>query len=130
MFYDRFIELCTKKGVSPSTAAKEIGLSNSIITYWKRGATPKADTVQKIANYFSVSVDSLLGLKELRNMMDFFEKTIIANAENETSDNTHSHDETQILSSFHLLNELGRKKAIERVEELAEIPKYQASQKE
>lgn len=85
MFYDRFSDLCQKKGISPSTAAKENGLSNSIITYWKRGATPKYDTVQKLALYFGVSIDYLLGNDEIKKVMNFFEDTIVANAERSKS---------------------------------------------
>lgn len=60
MFYDRFVKLCETKGMSPAAVAKEIGLSNSSTTTWKRGSVPKGDTLQKIADYFSVPVDYLL----------------------------------------------------------------------
>ena len=62
MFYDLFCELCKKKGVSPTKATVEIGLSRTIGTKWKTtGATPQGDTLSKIAAYFDVSVDYLLG---------------------------------------------------------------------
>ena len=62
MFFDIFCELCAKKGISPNKAAGEIGLSNSITTKWKKtGATPGGDTLHKIAAYFGVSTDYLLG---------------------------------------------------------------------
>lgn len=62
MFFDVFHDLCKKKGVSCKRAAEEIGLSNSITTKWKKtGATPSGDTLAKIATYFGVSIDSLLG---------------------------------------------------------------------
>lgn len=64
MFYERFIELCEKNGVAPSVVAKEIGLSNSATTYWKRGAMPKAETLQRIADYFGVSIAWMLGHDE------------------------------------------------------------------
>lgn len=65
MFYDLYKELCQKKGVSCSRAAKEIGLSNSTVTKWKNtGAVPSGDTLSKVAGYFNVSVNSLLGEKE------------------------------------------------------------------
>ena len=56
MFYERFIELCEARGVTPSVVAKEIGLSNSAVTYWKRGSIPNAKTVQKVSDYFCVPV--------------------------------------------------------------------------
>lgn len=62
MFYDRFRELCDRKGVSCNKAALEIGLSNATPTKWKKtGATPVGETLDKIAKYFGVSTDYLLG---------------------------------------------------------------------
>ena len=62
MFYDRFKELCDKRGISCNRAALEMGLSNATPTAWKkRGLTPKADTLAIIANYFGVTTDYLLG---------------------------------------------------------------------
>ena len=62
MFYDAFKLLCEKKGVSPKRAVTEMGLSNSLATKWKNtGAIPKGETLAKIADYFGVSVEYLLG---------------------------------------------------------------------
>lgn len=62
MFFDIFYELCKRKGVSCKKAAEEIGLSNSITTKWKKtGATPSGETLDKVAAYFGVSTDYLLG---------------------------------------------------------------------
>lgn len=65
MFFDIFDALCKKKGVSCKKAAEDVGLSNSITTKWKKtGATPGGDTLHKIATYFGVSTDYLLGKEE------------------------------------------------------------------
>ena len=65
MFYDVFKRLCDEKGVSCNRAATEIGLSNATATKWKKtGATPSGDTLSKIAVYFDVSIDVLLGNEE------------------------------------------------------------------
>lgn len=62
MFYDVYCELCKKRGVTPTRAALEIGLSKSTPTAWKnKGITPQASQLQKIADYFDVSADYLLG---------------------------------------------------------------------
>lgn len=62
MFYDLFCALCQKKKVSPTRATVEMGLSRTIGTKWKTtGATPHGETLSKIADYFDVSVDYLLG---------------------------------------------------------------------
>lgn len=62
MFYDLFCDLCKQRGVSVTKATIDIGLSRTIGTKWKRtGATPNGETLQKIADYFGVSTDYLLG---------------------------------------------------------------------
>lgn len=67
MFFDVFKALCDKKGVSPKRATEEIGLSNSITTKWKKtGATPKGETLSKIADYFGVTTDYLLTGEETK----------------------------------------------------------------
>lgn len=67
MFYDLFCILCKQKGVSPTRAALDIGLSKSTPTTWKKkGTTPQAAQLQKIADYFDVTVGYLLG-KETKN---------------------------------------------------------------
>lgn len=73
MFFDIFSELCAKKGVSCKRAAEDIGLSNSITTKWKKtGATPSGKTLNKIANYFGVSISELLGKEEKEKSPDEF----------------------------------------------------------
>lgn len=65
MFYDLFHELCVRKGVTPSKACLEIGLSRALAAKWKNTkATPSADTMSKISDYFGVSTDYLLGKEE------------------------------------------------------------------
>lgn len=65
MFYDVFKRLCDEKGISCNRAATEMGLSNATATKWKKTrATPSGDTLSKIAVYFDVSIDDLLGNEE------------------------------------------------------------------
>lgn len=69
MFFDIFKSLCEKKGVSPKRATEDIGLSNSITTKWKKtGATPKGETLQKLADYFGVTTDYLLTGEETKKV--------------------------------------------------------------
>ena len=57
MFYDRFIELCDQKGVSPSRAALEAGISKSLVTKWKQNQSkePSPEVIRKLAEYFGIS---------------------------------------------------------------------------
>ena len=64
MFYDIFLQLCDEKGTKPTPVAEAIGVHRSTATKWKKGAIPSGDTLQKLAEYFNVSVDYLLGNEE------------------------------------------------------------------
>lgn len=67
MFYDLFKTLCDEKGVSASRACLDMGLSRSIAAKWKNTKTnPSAEVLPKIADYFGVSVDYLLGKEETK----------------------------------------------------------------
>ena len=62
MFFDVYKQLCEAHGLKPGTVAKILGIPTSLVTKWKQtGATPRADTLNKIADYFNVSIDYLTG---------------------------------------------------------------------
>ena len=56
VFYDKLLELCVERGISPSRAAEDVGMTGAHVTRWKRGSVPIDTTVQKFANYFNVPV--------------------------------------------------------------------------
>lgn len=61
-FIDIFISLCNEKGKSPNAIMHELGFSNSTYTQWKKASNPpKEASLQKIAQYFGVTVDYLMG---------------------------------------------------------------------
>lgn len=62
--YEIFLELCRRKGVSPSRVAKDIGAAASTFSDWKRGSTPRPNRIKDIADYFGVSVEYLMTGKE------------------------------------------------------------------
>lgn len=62
MFYDVFAGLCEKHGIKPSKAAEKCGINKSNVSNWKNnGYVPRGDALNKIADYFNVSADYLLG---------------------------------------------------------------------
>lgn len=64
-FYDIFIKLCNEKGVKPSPMLESIGIQKTAATNWKkRRSKPTDANLQKIANYFNVSVEYLKGEQE------------------------------------------------------------------
>lgn len=83
-FYEIYRLLCQKVGKSDNAVAAEIGLSNSTVTTWKQGALPRRPTLKRVADYFNVSTDYLMGstidaqidvteskLRNLRAALDF-----------------------------------------------------------
>lgn len=130
MFYDNFIALCKEKGVAPSAVAEEVGLNKSTVSYWKNGSQPKVDTIFKIADYFGVPAYRLMWadeepikftipIQELQESIGRPLEAAVAVMANDRAE--------KILSAFDQLNDAGQAKAVERVEELTEIPKYQKS---
>lgn len=60
MFYDNFARLCADAGKTPTAVAKDLGFSNAAASHWKNGKSPTAKSLQKIADYFNVTVNDLL----------------------------------------------------------------------
>ena len=64
--YDRINALCEQQGIRPGRLCDELGLSRGLMTDLKMGRkkSVNAQTAQKIANHFGVSVGYLLGEAE------------------------------------------------------------------
>lgn len=67
MFFYNYVDLCNKKHISPSAAAEEMGFKRSVVTRWSQGTQPRQATLQKIADYFGVSVAELTIENEQNN---------------------------------------------------------------
>lgn len=63
MFFTRYENLCKSKKRTTTGVAAELGIAKSTVAYWRANNTviPKQDVLLKIADYFNVSVDYLLG---------------------------------------------------------------------
>lgn len=66
---DRIRNLVNQKGMSLPQLEVELGLGNGTISRW-RTSSPNTDKLQKIADYFSVSMDYLLGRDLALNKRD------------------------------------------------------------
>ena len=72
IFYKRVRELCEERNMTINELVRNLNLSSGSPTAWKNGTEPRFSTVRKIADYFHVSADYLLG-----NVSDpFFELNI------------------------------------------------------
>ena len=61
--FDRIKSLADKQGISVTKVALDLGFSENLFYQWKK-SYPKSDRLEKVADYFNVSVDYLLGREE------------------------------------------------------------------
>lgn len=61
MFWETFETLCFQLDKTPNAVCKDLGFSSATATHWKHGKIPGATSLEKIALYFDVSIDYLLG---------------------------------------------------------------------
>lgn len=61
--YENILSLCKERGITGGRMCTELGLSKSLMTDLKSGRKKSihAETAKKIAEYFGVSVDRVLG---------------------------------------------------------------------
>ena len=64
MFWDNFVNQCEKIEKSPTVVVEELGFKRSAVTSWKNGALPQVKNRKKIADYFGITVDELMGTKK------------------------------------------------------------------
>lgn len=57
-------KLCVKNNINLSRLEKNVGLSQGLISKWKT-TTPSLEKLIDIARYFSVSLDEVVGLKDV-----------------------------------------------------------------
>nr|WP_303244020.1 helix-turn-helix transcriptional regulator [uncultured Cellulosilyticum sp.] len=63
--YTIFEQLLTINDVSAYKVSKATGIAQSTFTDWKKGRSiPKQEKLQKIADYFNVSLNYLMGIDE------------------------------------------------------------------
>ena len=63
--YDRIRNLCSEKDITVKYLEQRIGLSESTISKWGK-SIPSADKLDKVAEYFDVSIQYLLGKTDKR----------------------------------------------------------------
>lgn len=107
-----------EKGVTVADLSRAINIPASTIYAMMRRDNEKINygTAKQIAAFFNIPVEQFL----------LEGASIDVSVE---SDNTQKNkNESTLLKSFRILNDSGQQVAIERVEELTEIPKYQKGQ--
>ena len=67
--YESILKLCERDGIRPGRLCDELGISRGLMTDLKMGRkkSVSAETAQKIASFFGVSVGVLLGHEDAGN---------------------------------------------------------------
>ena len=65
MFKKIFIDLCNQRKEAPSAVCMKLGLSNATFSCWTDSSVPRRATLERIADYFGVTVDYLIGNEDV-----------------------------------------------------------------
>ena len=65
MLLRNITQLCKQKGISIAKLERETGISNGTIGRWNT-SSPTVENVQKVAEYFGVTVDELISDASLK----------------------------------------------------------------
>ena len=84
IFWKNLNRLCKDKGIYPNTVAAALGLSVATASKWKNGAQPRDVTLQKIADYFGVTVAELIEEKKPTQEGELLEDVIIYHRDGQT----------------------------------------------
>lgn len=102
-------------GLTQDELAKALKVSRSTIGMYENGSRePDYETLESIADYFNVDIDYLLG-RTLKTTKIIKPQTITAHV-------------PKIMTYYDQLNDLGKREATKRVEELTYFPQYSANQ--
>ena len=90
---------------------KIAGVSDKAVSTWENGsAEPRMGAVQKMSEYFGVSKGWLIG----ESPLDDNSPVLVCSDENER----------RLLALYRSLNDIGKRKALENIGDLAQIEKY------
>lgn len=70
IIFTRIKELCAENDITINKLETELGMSQYSIGRWKAATSPTIDKISKIAKYFNVSIDYLVGATDIRTPID------------------------------------------------------------
>ena len=70
VLYQRIKLLCKKHNITMAQLAEKVGISESLIRKWGSSTSPSIDKVRRIAEFFDVSVDYLIGTSDIPECAD------------------------------------------------------------
>ncbi|KAA8710641.1 helix-turn-helix domain-containing protein [Lactococcus garvieae subsp. garvieae] len=80
--FERIKELSKKRNISVKELALQLGFSENLFYRWKT-TNPKAEDLAKVADYFNVSVDYLLGREEAKPVNEPIDLAEVANSDDD-----------------------------------------------
>ena len=115
MFSNIINNLLQKNNISAYKLAKDIGVSEAIISKWRNGIQePKYDSLQKLSTYFNISADYLL---ELSNEPHPKISVTTASEQSNTDER-----KKRLLDNYDKMNDRGHKELVRASELIIEDP--------
>lgn len=113
MFYSRLNALCAERRVKITNVIIEMGMGSGNLSKWKAGGIPKGDTLSKLADYFQVSTDYLLGRTDDPSPAGMAKEP--------------SPLRSALLGNFDQLNQEGQERLVETSDDMVSSGKYKKS---
>ncbi len=121
MFYERLKLLCEQNDIKLTNLIQQLGMSSGNMNKWKNGVVPKGNTLSKLADYFNVSVDYLIGktdeqtntyhtnninsnFVQKNGSITFGSVSVGSSSDNDSNNIVLSKEETEILNIYRSLN--------------------------
>ncbi len=99
-FSERLLNLIKEKGITNKKMLDDLNINkNAIVSWVKRDNTPHGETLRKIAEYFNVSTDYLLGKTDIKKSVT-------------RDDDGFSELDMKIISDFQKLTPEGQKQVL------------------
>ena len=107
-------------GMTQADLAKKLGVNRATVSKYESGEIdPPASQIRAIGKILNVPVSNIVG----DDIHEFLHK--LAHEDERFTLRVYINPEQDILSALDKLNATGKSVAVERVEELTEIPRYQ-----
>lgn len=113
MFYERLTSLCAERGVKVTHVVAELRMGSGNLSNWKSGRMPRGESLSKLADYFHVSTDYLLGRTDDPSPAGMAKEP--------------SPLRSTLLSNFDRLNQEGQERLVETSDDMVSSGKYKKS---
>lgn len=124
---EKIQKLRQKLGMTQKELAEKVGVSNTaIMRYEKNQRIPRKPILEKIAVALNTTPSDLMGfMDEWERLYNSEERLSFESELLDKVSDLYGEDAVQLLRLFTSMNEAGRKKALQYLEDLTEIEKYQ-----